>query len=142
MSERVAADAPVDLVADVAVAGRVVTEGQWTASRNVATYYGDGYQVAEPGSGGTLTWELDLPRAGRYELLAWWPEAADRATDAPFTVHARDGARTVRTNQRDRGSLWVPLGTFAFDAGPARVTLAADADGVVIADAVRLREAR
>jgi hypothetical protein len=76
--------------------------------------------------------------------LAWGPAAPDRATNAPYTVHARDGARAVRVDQRQRGSRWVPLGTFAFDAGTARVVLGAgaDADGVVIADAVRFREAR
>jgi hypothetical protein len=141
MSERVGADAPADLVVDPAVAERTAWAGDWTVSRNVPTYYGDAYQVAEAGTGAAAyTWEAPLPTAGAYEVLAWWPEARDRATDAPYTVHARDGARTVRVDQRNRGSRWVSLGTFAFEAGPARVVLSDDANGVVVADAVRFRQ--
>jgi hypothetical protein len=73
---------------------------------------------------------------------AWWTAAADRATDAPYTVQARDGARVVRVNQREGGSDWASLGRFEFDAGAAQVTLTDGADGVVVAGAVRFRQVR
>lgn len=65
--------------------------------------------------------------------------ASGRATNALYTVFARDGARTVRVDQRERGARWVSLGTFDFAAGPARVVITDDANRVVIADAVRFR---
>src|SRR5205823_3565983 len=106
-------------------------------------YYGDDYQLHEPGDGtASFSWEASLAEAGTYDVAAWWTAAADRAADAPFTVHTRDGDRTVRVDQRASGSQWVSLGAHDFDAGPARATLADTASGVVIADAVRFRQRR
>lgn len=140
MSEVVSADQTVQVTSDPAAGGRVSWTGAWPVSRNVPGYYGDAYQVHDAGQGAaTFAWEVDLPEPGEYEVLAWWTMADDRATNAAYTVHAPAGPRTVRVNQREQGARWVSLGSYAFDAGPARVTLTDDADGVVIADAVRFR---
>lgn len=141
MSDRVSADQPVEAIADLVAGGRTFWSGDWPVSRNVGGYYGSAYQYHEPGDGsGKYTWEVELPEPGSYEVFAWWTQAIDRATNAPYTIHARDGDHAVRVNQRKQGARWVSLGTYAFDAGPARVTLSDDADGVAIADGVRLRK--
>jgi len=138
MSEAVSADQPVEAIADPAAGGRATWRGDWPTSRNVPDYYGDAYQVHAAGDGSAAyTWEADLFEPGAYEVFAWWTEAADRASNAPYVVFARDGAHVVRASQRERGSQWVSLGTYAFAAGPARVVLSDGADGVVIADAIR-----
>lgn len=143
MSDRVRADAPVEVVVDLHHAGVVAPPAGWGASTNVAGYHDTGYLYHEPGDGsGVYTWQAQLPEAGTYEVAAWWTAAQDRATNAPYTVHARDGARTIRVNQREDGAAWVSLGELPFTAGPVRVTLSDDADGVVIADAIRFRQRR
>ena len=141
MSDRVSADQWVETIADLVGGSRVIWSGDWPVSRNVAGYYGDAYQYHEPGHGsGKHTWEVELLEPGSYQVLAWWTEAGDPATDTPYTVQARDGSHTVRVNQQKQGARWVSLGTYVFDAGTARITPSDDADGVVIADAVRFRK--
>jgi hypothetical protein len=142
MSDRVRADAPAEVVVDPDVT-RMPTPGGWTPSTNVAGYHDVAYLIHEPGDGhGIHTWRAELPEAGTYEVAAWWTAAEDRATNAPYTVNARDGAHTVRMNQREGGSAWVSLGEFPVAAGPVSVTLSDDADGVVVADAIRFRQRR
>ncbi|MBI2954706.1 MAG: N-acetylmuramoyl-L-alanine amidase [Chloroflexi bacterium] len=143
MSETASADGPIEAIAHRVAGGRVAWEGDWPVSRNVNGYYGDSYQVHSAGDGtATYTWEVDLIEAGQFEVFGWWTSAADRSTNAPYTVYARDGAHPVRVSQQSQGARWVSLGTYYFDKGPGRVRLSDDADGVVIADAVRFREKR
>jgi hypothetical protein len=143
MSDRVRADVPVEVVADVAGLDRETAPLGWGVSTNVGGYHNTGYLYHDAGDGqGVYTWHARLPEAGTYEVAAWWTAADDRATNAPYTVHASDGVHTVRVNQREGGAAWVRLGEFPFAAGSVRVTLRDDADGVVVADAVRFRQRR
>ncbi len=141
MSETVNADQRVEMIADAAAGGRVRWTGDWPAARDGVSYYGDDYQRHSPGDpAARYTWEMEVLEPGRYEVSAWWPAAEDGASDAPFTVLASDGPHTVRANQKQQGGQWNRLGTYEFGLGPARVTLGTDADGVVVADAIRLRQ--
>jgi hypothetical protein len=143
MSDRVRADVPAEVVVDASDDGRVTPPAGWTASTNVAGYHDTGYLYHERGDGtGVYTWQAQLPESGTYEVAAWWTSAQDRATNAPYTVVARDGSHTVRVDQRENGAAWVSLGEFPFAAGPGRVSLSADANGVVVADSVRFRQRR
>lgn len=70
---------------------------------------------------------------------------ANRAGNAPYTVVHADGTDTVRIDQRlpgttePRGGTWVSLGAYRLRAGlGTSVELSNDADGTVVADAVRL----
>ena len=97
--------------------------------------YGDSVHYAAAGDGSaTARWSATV--AGRFKVYVTWSPQENRATNAPFTV--RDGETilaTVRVNQQlapDGG--WLLLGEFA---GTLSVTLTNDADGFVIADAVR-----
>lgn len=103
-------------------------------------YYGVSYRSAPSGTGDRLVqFRPDVPATGEYEVFAWWVTHANRASDAPYAIHHADGSSTVRVDQRTNGSRWVSLGTYRFEAGSAQVVeLSNDADGYVIADAVRL----
>ena len=105
--------------------------------------YGGTYAYAWGYSGpSTATWLLSIPSAGLYEVFVWYPQASNRATDAPFTVYHAEGQTTVRVNQQINGGRWVPLGTFRFSgAGSDRVVLSnsiSDTTKLVVADAVRI----
>lgn len=140
MSDVVSADPPVEVIVDAVAEGRVTWSGDWPVSRNVYGYYGEAYQIHESGDGtSSYVWEADLFEPGLYEVFAWWTAAVDRSTEATFRVFASDGVHAFQANQRTQGARWVSLGAYAFDAGPARVTLKDDSSGVVIADAVRFR---
>lgn len=93
----------------------------------------------DPGTGAArFVWPAKVAEAGRYAVHARWTAWPDRATDAPYRVHHAGGTTTVRVNQQGSGGAWVFLGIFDLDPGEGhRVELGHDANGTVIADAVR-----
>ncbi|PTM60037.1 N-acetylmuramoyl-L-alanine amidase [Desmospora activa] len=116
------------------------TVGTWNQSTNVQGYYGSNYQTRTKGSGAnTFTWNFQLPTAGTYEVFVHYTAAFDRATNAPYTVHAKTGAVTKRVNQQSNGGKWVSIGSYSFDSGANKIIQSDDANGYIIADAVRLK---
>ncbi|WP_425503499.1 DUF6351 family protein [Jiangella mangrovi] len=137
-----------DVVVDDESVGAFRMTGTWGRATGQAghPYYGVSYRSAAAGTGArSVSWQVDVPVTGEYHVLAWAVAHANRASDAPFTVHHADGATTARIDQRgqarvvgdSRPGVWVDLGAYRFEAGAAgRVELSDDADGFVIADAV------
>jgi RHS repeat-associated protein len=70
-------------------------------------------------------------------VYARWTAHSNRATDAKYMVSHATGQATVTVDQQQAGGAWNLLGTFSFGAGAAQVTLTDQANGYVIADAVR-----
>jgi predicted CXXCH cytochrome family protein len=94
-----------------------------------------------PGPTATATWTFNVALDGDYKVYAWWKATTNRATDAPFTVNYSGGSQTVRVNQQANGSQWNELGTFSFITTAAgSVVLGNDADGYVIADAIKVEK--
>ena len=89
----------------------------------------------------TASWTVSLAQAKTYRVYARWTQHPNRATDAKYTVSHAGGSQTVVVNQEVGGGQWNLLGTYAFGAGAATVTLTDEADGYVIADAVRCSSA-
>jgi hypothetical protein len=126
----------------------------WKQLTDSASFQRD-HSRHDAGSGAAKAhWAFSGLYSGWYDVLVTWKKAGDQATKAPFTVY--DGAvaeRTVRVNQKKgpsgpkfKGKAWQSLGTFAIgqtarDDVPnnsLRVELSNDANGKVIADAVRI----
>ncbi|OYD06915.1 golvesin C-terminal-like domain-containing protein [Paludifilum halophilum] len=130
--------APVTVTADNADDSSEA-DGAWKPSNNVSGYNGVDYQYDYKGDGShTFTWNFDIPESGSYKVYVKYLSHTDRATDAPYTIHHRDGSTTQNVDQRSNGSRWVSVGTYTFDQGKGKVVLSDDADGIVVADAVRL----
>jgi hypothetical protein len=140
-----------DTVTDDETVGATTRTGAWGRSTGVDghPYYGVSYRFAPPGGGERIfEWRPDVAMAGTYNVLAWYVSHPNRASDAPYTINHADGSATVHLDQRgqarsigdgDRPGVWVNLGSYRFDAGEAAtIELTNDADGYVIADAVRL----
>jgi len=99
-------------------------------------------------SGDTATWTFSGVTPGRqYLVSAAWTPASNRATDAPFTVSgiapmpvSVSVNQQIGPSQRQvSGHLFDDLGVFTADgSGTLVVTLSDMANGVVIADAVRI----
>jgi hypothetical protein len=84
-----------------------------------------------------------VPQTGGYEVAVWYPAHSNRASNAPYVINASDGSATFRVDQRTEGSRWVVLGSFTFVAGDTgTIELTDNADGYVVADAVRLLRQR
>lgn len=85
------------------------------------------------------TWTGNLPSSGSYRVDAWWTQAANRATSAPYIVDHSGGSSVVHRNQTTNGGKWNSLGTYSFGAGnrTTRLSCWTSSGDVVIADAVR-----
>jgi N-acetylmuramoyl-L-alanine amidase len=90
----------------------------------------------------TATWNVTVPKDGRYAVYVWYLAGDNRAGDAKFKVHHAGGTSVVVVNQRKHGSTWRFVGSFYFRAsGRASIELSnqsSEPGRVVIADAVRI----
>jgi hypothetical protein len=112
--------------------------GTWPSFSNANAYDGDAQYHTSGTGANTATWTPDLPTTGSYNVYAWWVAYTNRATDAPYTINYDGGSETIYVNQQVNGGQWNLLGTYPFAAGTSgSVVLTDDANGVVIADAVK-----
>ena len=106
----------------------------------------DGYVIADAikvvpqgAAPSTATWTPVVPTAKAYHVYARWTAHPNRATDAKYTVTHAGGETTVTINQEVNNGAWVQLGTFNLaPASGHKVSLTDQANGYVIADAIRL----
>ncbi len=117
----------------------------WQGYSDPSAYEGD-FRYCPAGTGtNTAQWSFaNLPN-GQYQVFTTWSPAANRADNAPYTIS--DGATalaTVPMNQQNApsdatadGQGWASLGTFTVQSGRLTVSLSDNADGLVVADAVR-----
>ncbi|MFY9314815.1 MAG: hypothetical protein WAO95_04560 [Burkholderiales bacterium] len=100
----------------------------------------DAVMLAPPGAApNTATWTPNVAQAGTYEVYARWTQHANRATNATYTVTHGQGTTNVPVNQQANGGVWNSLGTFQLAPGTThKVALTDQANGYVIADAIRL----
>ena len=100
----------------------------------------DAVMLVPPGAAAnTATWTPNVAQAGQYEVYARWTQHANRATNATYTVTHAAGSSAVSVNQQQGGGAWNLLGTFSLTPGSAhKVALTDQANGFVIADAIRL----
>lgn len=128
-------------VVDNGDSARIARAGAWRRTADILGFNASDYEEAEPaGAPASFAWTLEAPESGEYRVLACWTEGDFRATDASFTIST--GGRQLANatvSQRERGGQWVELATVRLDVGaPCRVELTNRADGVVVADAVRM----
>jgi RHS repeat-associated protein len=114
--------------------------GTWPTATSITGFYGTNYRTNAKGTGkDKAVWALNVPTTGTYQVYARWVAASTHASNAPFTVKYSTGSQTIAVNQRASGGQWMLLGSYAFTAGTAgSVTLTDNANGTVIADAVKL----
>ena len=106
----------------------------------------NGYVIADalmllpPGAPpNTATWTPNVATAGNYQVYARWTSHPNRATNATYTVSHAAGSTPVTVNQQANGGAWNLLGAYNLAPGTAHnVTLTDQANGFVIADAIRL----
>lgn len=108
-------------------------------SGNPEAFEGDFQYDDTPGDGDTATWTPVVPESGHYKVYTWWTAWTNRATDAPYTITYNGGSETVDVNQQILGGQWNELGTYPFAVGTSgTIELSDDADGMVVADGVKL----
>ncbi|MDZ4153041.1 RHS repeat-associated core domain-containing protein [Methylicorpusculum sp.] len=88
-------------------------------------------------TGQTATWQPHLNQSADYQVYAKWTAHSNRASNAQYTVHHVNGETTHTVDQRQQGGDWHLLGTYRLDQH-STISLSDQADGYVIADAIRL----
>lgn len=120
-----------------------IRSGDWSTSTDTEgkRYEGQHHFHREGDGSAVARFSIQVPATGTYAVEAWWVEHDNRATNTPFVIRHAGGETAVRMNQRfGHGSGWSRLGVFEFSAGEDYyVEVSDDANGIVIADAVRLR---
>jgi len=146
----VTANVPSSLIIDDQdPTGFTATPGFTLFANNAQGYHERVHHADANNSGDTATWTFDnLAEGGTYIVSATWSPDSTRAVHAPFVVSGvSDGPTMVLVNQQrtpsDRtanGTVWEDLGTFTVaDGTTLTVALTDDAEGIVIADAVRIQ---
>ena len=136
-------------VVDNADAAYTETGGGWLGWSSSDSYHGD-CRYAPAGNGSnTATWTFqDVDPTQQYQVYATWNAAGNHASNAPYTVYDDTTAlATVQLNQQSAptdatidGWTWQSVGTYQAESGTLVVSLSDDANGYVVADAVRLVE--
>jgi len=123
--------------------GFSVLGGDWIQGDDDSAF-GGSYRWNDKGNGvHKVRWASEVPRDGYYEVYAMWTEGGNRATNAPYRIIHADGEEVRRVDQKKDGGRWMSLGTYPFlEGGEFEVILSDDADGYVIADAVKLEYRR
>src|SRR5262249_40464763 len=107
------ADVP-GIVVDDAQAKKV---GEWQHSTHSGTYIGDGYVHDQNAGKGekTLTFQPELPGAGRYEVRLAYSPGTSRSDAVPVTVFSAEGEKTIAVDMRKEPPIdggYVSLGEY------------------------------
>ena len=113
-----------------------------------STSVNGGFRYCPAGTGqNTATWIFaDVKPTAQYQVYATWTAAGDRADNAPYRIS--DGTTplaTVDMNQQFAptdatidGRGWESLGVYTATSGTLNVSLSDNADGIVVADGIRI----
>lgn len=118
-------------------------KGDWTPSNSTSGFVGAGYMHDGNADKGTksATFTLKLPKAGRYQVRIAYTPYENRATNVPVTIHAADGEKQVKLNEREKPETdgLRTVGTYSFDTTAKIVIGTAGTDGHVVVDAVQVK---
>ena len=121
------------------------TGGSWITGGLFGGQNGD-YRYRLPGSGSSrAVWQANVAN-GTYEVFASWTAHPNRANNARFNLldgatfrHFSDQNQQVAANDAIVGGVsWESLGTVSVVSGTLIVELSDLANGVVVADAIRI----
>jgi hypothetical protein len=93
--------------------------------------------VGDPGN--TASWSFAIGETGEYKIYAKWTAHSSHTSNATYVITDDVTDTTVAVDQRTDGGIWNLLGTFNFsEGGNYQVSLGDQADGNVIADAIKI----
>ncbi len=124
-------------------AGSAIT-GAWTHATGKG-YQSDIDSTAKGNGTKYVTWTFNGLPSGEYNIWGTWTAAKSNASNAPFSFYNGSGTiTTVKKNQRIAptavadGFKWTFLGKVVVNNGWVMVKLANNANGTVVADAIRI----
>jgi len=139
------ATGPAQLTVDDVTAGFTAI-GAWPENNSSLSYAGQHRSVAGGPGNSSTSWQFHELAPGFYEVLTTWTPFNNRATNASYVIADGDVAQTVvPVNQRQSpndafadGVMWESLALVEVTTGELAVRLDNNANGLVVADAVRI----
>ena len=123
------------------------TGSGWQGYSDPSAYGGD-ERYCQAGTGqNTAQWTFaNLDPTAQYQVYATWTASYNRATDAPYSISDSGNLlATVDMNQQFAptdatidGQGWQSLGVYTASSGTLTVGLSDNANGVVVANAIRI----
>ncbi len=120
-----------------------VKVGDWVNSTFKNLYIGQGYAHDDDKDKGlkSLSFEPELPKEGRYEVLLAYYGHSNRSTKTPITIQSADGEKSMKVNMRNEAPIdgrFLSLGTYRFETNGFSTVLISNkgTDGHVVVDAV------
>jgi hypothetical protein len=117
--------------------------GDWKESQYVSTYIGAGYLHDDSSGKGekTLTFQPELPEAGKYEVWLAYTSSSNRAKSVPVTILSADGEKSLKVDMQAVPPIdgrFLSLGQYRFERnGQGFVMISNEGtSGCVTADAV------
>ncbi|MBA4190721.1 MAG: hypothetical protein C0467_22275 [Planctomycetaceae bacterium] len=94
--------------------------GDWKVSKFNPTYVGEGYVHDDNMGKGekTITFDPDITKTGKYEVLLAYSPGMNRADNVPITVFSAEGEKQLTIDMKKTPTidgLYVSLGTFRFE---------------------------
>lgn len=116
--------------------------GSWTPGTSSADKFGADYVFASTAGFSTATYRPEIGTAGYYDVYVWFPQGANRSTNAPFLISHAGGTRAGGVNQTVNGGGWRLVATnLPFARGTGGYfqwqSSTTEPGKVVMADAVR-----
>ena len=123
----------------------VTVSGSWSLGTDKTTdydMYGDSYLYCDSDKSGvnSVTWDLNVPETGLYEVCVWSPQKSS-ATTVNYQINHAGGSESVEVDQTVNGGRWFLLGDYNFDAGTGSIVLTNQTSRprkTVMADAIKV----
>jgi len=99
---------------------RVKLEGEWSICadpRKDYDMFGENYlyTTADPSGNKSVTWNLNIPASGLYEVCVWYPQKKEGGF-VLYSVNHSKGSDSIKVNQARCGGRWYRLGDFEFNS--------------------------
>ncbi len=110
------------------------------SSGDAYNFYSDDFYYIEAGTGDNkIAYETETIESGIYDVYAWWTSQTDNASNTKFLIAANGDEWISEKSQKTSGGQWNLLSTIQLnDSSNITVTINDDANGTVIADAMRI----
>ncbi|HDZ21045.1 hypothetical protein LCGC14_0017860 [marine sediment metagenome] len=130
---------PNDIIVDNADKRAKLTGAWRIKAARAAHRYGADFAFIAGGSKATAKFRPAIPATDQYHVYIRYVTLPASSRSVSVDIHHADGTVTRTINQKMSSGKWVPLGRYRFRYGrDGYVTIkAADARGLVVADAVR-----
>lgn len=115
-------------------------EGAWEVSEYGVNFYGEDFNHISAGTGeNKISYSSGDIGAGVFDVYAWWTAHSENASNTKFEINTARLSKVVEKSQKKNGGQWNLLTTIPVrNTFGLNITISDDADGTVVADAIRL----